>query len=349
MSARQPLISVLAHTGPSWLERCFSVLVLLYSAGGFMNLFMPAGFGLAPGEGIPAMRWVWAFIYLVTILLLRRHCPGFVRVVLREWPITLLVLLVLVSTVWSDVPWLTLRRGIAVAMSCIFGSYLAMRYSFREQLRLLAWVAWISIVFSFIFHALGLGRSLDNLPGVWFGIFVQKNSLGTIMAVSAVVFFLLQKTDPDKAMAARAGLVLSGILLFLSHSMAALISLLALLASIPVIRSLLEGSRRAVKAIAIAAIVATVVIYSIATHFEAFTGAAGRDLTLTGRLPLWVFCGIQGLHKPWLGYGYDAFWLGLEGPSLPVSLLMQWNAPSAHNGLMPVSYTHLTLPTICSV
>jgi exopolysaccharide production protein ExoQ len=324
------------RTDPSWRERCFSVMVLLLSAGGFMNLFMPKDFGLDPGEGMPAMRWIWAFIYLVTILLLREHCPGFVRVVLREWPITLLVLLVLASTVWSDVPGLTLRRGLAVAMSCIFGVYLAMRYPFREQLRLLVWVAWISIIFSFLFQAIGLGRSVDNLPGVWFGIFIQKNSLGTMMAISALVFLLIQKIDPDQATSARAGFALSGILLLLSHSMTALISLIALLVSIPLIRSLLKSPRKALKATTVAAIVATMAIYWIATHFEAATNAMGRDVELTGRVPLWILCGMQGLHKPWLGYGYDSFWLGLKGPSLPVSLLMKWNAPSAHNGLMEV-------------
>ena len=34
----------------------------------------------------------------------------------------------------------------------------------------------------------------------------------------------------------------------------------------------------------------------------------GKDVTLTGRVPLWNYLIQRGMEKPWLGYGYGAFW-----------------------------------------
>jgi O-antigen ligase len=38
--------------------------------------------------------------------------------------------------------------------------------------------------------------------------------------------------------------------------------------------------------------------------------------------------------KPWLGYGYDAFWRGFDGPSAYVWALNPSEPPHSHNGLL---------------
>jgi O-antigen ligase len=59
-----------------------------------------------------------------------------------------------------------------------------------------------------------------------------------------------------------------------------------------------------------------------------------KDVTLTGRLYIWILGTVMALRQPWLGYGYSAFWLGPKGPSARIWVALKWAAPGAHNGLL---------------
>jgi O-antigen ligase len=40
------------------------------------------------------------------------------------------------------------------------------------------------------------------------------------------------------------------------------------------------------------------------------------------------------VKRPWLGYGYAAFWSHDEGYSALIQALVRWKAPNAHNGFL---------------
>ena len=63
---------------------------------------------------------------------------------------------------------------------------------------------------------------------------------------------------------------------------------------------------------------------------------SSEDLrTLTGRKPMWTSLMKMIRRKPWLGYGYNAFWLGSNSPSAEVWLdTKPWKPRNAHNGLL---------------
>lgn len=67
---------------------------------------------------------------------------------------------------------------------------------------------------------------------------------------------------------------------------------------------------------------------------EFVLGVLGRDPTLTGRTGLWAAVLEMIRERPWLGYGYSAFWLGWEGKSAYIWTLYPWGPPHAHNGLL---------------
>ena len=55
--------------------------------------------------------------------------------------------------------------------------------------------------------------------------------------------------------------------------------------------------------------------------------------TITGRTKLWSLLLEMIKKRPWLGYGYGAFWLGNDGPSAEVwRVITWWKPPHAHNG-----------------
>jgi O-antigen ligase len=62
----------------------------------------------------------------------------------------------------------------------------------------------------------------------------------------------------------------------------------------------------------------------------------GRDLTLSGRTALWFAVIAFAIQRPLFGYGYAAFWRGMDGDSAYISLALHWDVPHAHNGWLDV-------------
>jgi exopolysaccharide production protein ExoQ len=62
----------------------------------------------------------------------------------------------------------------------------------------------------------------------------------------------------------------------------------------------------------------------------------GKDMTLTGRTGIWIAVLDSIAKRPLLGYGYQAFWLGLEGESYRVVLTVSWMLAQAQNGFLDI-------------
>jgi exopolysaccharide production protein ExoQ len=62
----------------------------------------------------------------------------------------------------------------------------------------------------------------------------------------------------------------------------------------------------------------------------------GKDASLTGRTGIWSAVIESIAKRPLLGYGYQAFWLGLEGESYRVILAVSWVLAQAQNGFLDV-------------
>src|SRR5438128_2672050 len=119
-------------------EKLFTVFVLLLSTGAFMNLFGNDEPNLSIGAGSLFMQAIWSLIYLITFILLLRNCQGFVALVVRERLLIFLLTLAAVSVVWSDAPWITFRRSVALMGTTLFGVYFTFRFTLADQLKLLS-------------------------------------------------------------------------------------------------------------------------------------------------------------------------------------------------------------------
>jgi exopolysaccharide production protein ExoQ len=318
----------------SW-EKAFVVLVLLISTSAFMNLLGgPEGQIMDPAHGMWFMQAFWACVYLITLRLLLSRCRPFAQMLLRQCPLVLLLGLALVSVFWSVEPAITLRKATALTMSALFGAYLALRYNPRELLRLLAWTCSIIIALSFVFSLFGIGTPVNGLDSGWFGVFVHRNALGRMMVFSTILFAIFSRVYKEQRRRAWLGIVLSLSLLLLSTSKGSIIYVTVLLCFFLLVPRLRGKLPKVIGVMVFAGISATAILYLIITHFETFAAVLGRDPDMTGRLPMWIASALMALQRPWLGYGYGAFWLGTEGPSLGVWRVMSWEAPHAHNGLL---------------
>ena len=314
------------------VEKGFVVLVLILSMGAFQNLSI-AGPIETQNMGMVGMQILWSILYLITLIFYFRNCDRPLQTIFIVSPIIVVVLVAAASTFWSQDQALTLRRSVALILTLVFGVYFASRFSRKDQLRLLAWALSVCIVFSFLFELFELNPS-QGFPG-WYGVFDIKNELGQTMVLSTLVFLFLKKIEPKYKVRANIGFVASVILLILSRAMTATVIFFSLLVLIPYLEwTFRKGKQRVFGGIAFLLVGGMSAGFYILTHLDEVTRLLGKDPALTGRLPLWIVSAIMALQRPWLGYGFNAFWLPNQTYMPRMWQLLSWMPPQAHNGIL---------------
>ncbi|MBV9354345.1 MAG: O-antigen ligase family protein [Chloroflexi bacterium] len=287
--------------------------------------------------GDPLAGAIWALLYALTGLLLLRVPGHRLRFAAHGKLVWSLLLLALVSTLWSAAPDVSLKRGIGLIGAYLFGAYLGTRYQISEWMRLvlisLAICMLGSVAVGLLLPEYGTYVDPDLMRTVWQGLYPGRNALGRIASYAGVVFALYAlEPGPRRLRLAAVGLTLiSIVLLLVSDSRTGLVTLIVLLALVPAFRASKSWAAALGLAIPFAGAIALVTIPDLT---DAVLNLLNRDATLTGRIQLWgILWPLIGDHV-WLGYGYSAFWLGWDGPSAVVWAQTDWFPPSAHNGFM---------------
>src|ERR1700733_7097677 len=92
----------------------FTLAVLFLGTGAFQSLVVDNTNPQAGAEGSPLMKVLWAVVYSVVALRVLSQYHRIVPVVRANKLLLFLVLFAILSTIWSEDPALTLRRGVAV-------------------------------------------------------------------------------------------------------------------------------------------------------------------------------------------------------------------------------------------
>jgi exopolysaccharide production protein ExoQ len=80
---------------------------------------------------------------------------------------------------------------------------------------------------------------------------------------------------------------------------------------------------------------ALIMIYAVAPGV--LLKLIGKDPTLTGRTDIWEEL-LRAINaRPWLGYGYQAFWSKDSEPRYWLQQAVDWAAPSGHNGWLDLA------------
>jgi O-antigen ligase len=273
---------------------------------------------------------------LILLLLLRRPRLVLQRIAAVPW-LALLALLAVASSLWSLDPTMTLRRSIPFALAGLFGVYFAVRFPPSRQLAILrlalVLLALATVVFALFLPAIGL----DHSPGHgadWQGVFTQKNACGRIMVLATAVVLFGERLTLGRL----ASLALFGLVLVMSGSRGAWIIEGALLLLWLLVQIGRRSSPRARFVLAFAAPVAGVCIVTVAVlNSSRLDPIVGRDLTLSGRTAIWRQVVHSIAQRPLLGYGYDAFWRGMQGPSLQIASAVHFVVVHAHNGFLEIA------------
>ncbi len=328
----------------SSLEKVFSVGSLLLFSQGFYAIILGGSIGGDEGDVDSIfLRVTFLGIYLLSFALLAfrwQRTLTFLGTNLWVW---LLLGLAVVSVSWSSIPDIALRKVVSLIGTTLFALYLGSRYSFEQHLKLYGWTFGIAIVFSFIF-ALALPEygisSLDAVSGSWRGIYPHKNGLGESMFASFLTFYFLSIAHKKYQLLFRIFCLLSIVLIVLGQSATSLVSVIFIFAIAQGLNYLSLKSKTSVLLVLLFIIFSALLMFLIAVNFTAFLDANNKDITLTGRTPLWESLWGFIQQKPWFGYGYGSFFSGAHRETDLLWKVHRWNPVHAHNGYIQL-WLHL--------
>lgn len=219
---------------------------------------------------------------------------------------------------------------------------MVMRYSPKEQMRLLFWIVAIAAALSIVFAIAmpSYGIAFTNNQVSWKGILAHKQYLGRMMTIGSVLFLLTAIDSKRYRPIALIGLSLTVALVLLSKSRTSLVILLIAFLMLPLYNIVRHHFKVRVFLIFTMLMLSVMGIMLIVGNLQFIVvDTLGKNLEFNGRLPVWKLIIDKALERPWLGYGYAGFWTSDEalyvlnnswagGENLP------GNRFHAHNGFI---------------
>jgi O-antigen ligase len=317
-----------AVTAPSILERAFVIITgCVFGIDLFRMLGDPNGSGAR-------VAYVPFYLAICAALVLQRSTLA------RNWrrllPILVVVLLPLCTVLWSIDPRATIVRGSQLAGSSLFGIYIATRFGLTRGVQFLAIsyciVAVVCVAAVFLWPGFA---TTGGIHGMWRGLYVHKNGLGAAAAAGLILcWYALATARGATRYVLVFGLVMLALLLLGSRSATSLLALAAAAAAAIIVQIGNRLSRYAVGAFLIAAAAIVIVLDMAGIAPVDWLQLVGRDSSLTGRLPIWELSWEAILRRPWLGYGFDAFWANGSAELARISEQLNYSPYYSHSGAL---------------
>jgi len=305
------------------------------------NTPMAGTFGTLMASTVDAARHNGEMVafYAIICLLCVRFYKSIAAAFVENKLITLLPILAIASTAWSQVPTRSLSFGIMALLNTAFAFYLVKRYNHTQQLQLLLAVGVIALLLSFLLVAFYPAAGIDqkeNIENAWEGMFGHKNHCAMIMTYLLTPVFYLKLTTQRQRFLRGLYIVATIFLIAMTTSRTGWILLALSVFFALAIRFLrrMNAKERLFSTISIVAL-AALVAYLVISQAAAIAVILGKDPTLTGRTQIWNAL-LQPIFKnPLLGYGYYAFWIGFQGEAATTALAIgARNLGNAENGIL---------------
>lgn len=320
------------------LETAAAVLVILLFSGALLGQLFGQGEGPDPGA---ILRLVWPPVYLITLVLIMLKPMPVLRLMVRAWPVMTLAGLSVASMAWSIESGISLRRGAGVLMTAVFALWLASRYDWIDLIRLLALSSAILAVGSLIMAVAvpQYGVMAVVHPGAWSGMWVEKNTLGAVMAIAtaATMAATLSTPHPRERWIWAGFVILCVFLVLMSTSRTALMACMIGFLGPLMIMLARQGFVWGLLAVFAGVFGVLGLGLILAIGPGVILEALGRDPTLTGRTDIWIVLIDAIMDRPWTGYGFGAYWEVEFGPVFWVRQSTAWEVPSAHNAWLEIA------------
>lgn len=317
-------------------ENIFAVASLILFSQGFYSLILGTAIGGDEGDiDSSILRFTFLGIYIITFVLLGFRLPRTLAFLKTNLWVLFLIGLTFLSTFWSDLAAGTFKEAVSLLGSSAFAIYLASRYNFEEQLKIYGWSLGIGLIGSFLFAiiipAYGIMPS-----GNWRGIYPHKNGLGQTMFMSFLTFYFLAISAKQYRTICKICCLLSVVIILLAHSATSLISVMFIFTTAQAIKLVSFKSKQQVLAMLLLLILISLSLFLLIINFNTILNVYDRDITLTGRTPLWADLWGFIQQKPWLGYGFGTFFSSGHRETDLIWKVHTWIPPHAHNGFIQI-------------
>lgn len=243
--------------------------------------------------------------------------------------------LVVASIFWSANPVESVKGAIIFSGVTLYAAYLVIRFSLDQIIRMLSVMFTISAFLNLAF-VIALPQFAIDGNGLWTGVFGQKNALGYIAALALPTLIVASRAWRGGRIMFYPAIVVHIILLLGSQSKTMLVAAL-----VPTLSIIFYHAFRGKRTLPGAALVGLIGSGTFAVAFA--TANIGlladwleKDVTLTGRIPLWQNLFTVGLERPIFGHGYRATFGGYFSPIHEVWIQNQWNPSHAHNAVLQI-------------
>ena len=323
------------------LERLTTFVFLLIFAG----VFWPPDGYIAnlhiAHQGASNIYDFTAFVTLAAFLAitLSARWRETLRLMRCAWPVLALVALAFVSAFWSDDPGLVIRRSGTVAISSLFGVYLVGRSDLGELIALLvkvytaAMVASLAVIVAAPSVAIGHNETYVD---AWRGAFSDKNTLGLACALTIItaVYAYYHRFGPRWLCAI--AIVTSLVAFKLAESKTPLVVMVVALYAGIFATMLRRRSGFGLAAGFVLGVVGLAGAALFALDSADILAAIGRDPTFTNRAKIWHYAIAYIARRPWLGYGFGAFWRADGVEANQVWVMIEFKTPHAHNAWLEI-------------
>jgi O-antigen ligase len=287
-------------------------------------------------------RAIALLVLAITSFLIASKIKPILMLSRRNGVFIALVILAMASTIWSQFPAKSLINSLYLAVDTLLAFYLYQRFSPEQLLRLLLIVGSICLTLTIILALFFPQYGIDHAASAsgWQGVYGHKNNCGemTVFFLSAALFVPVEGSIPRLARIAY--VALSGVVIVMAQSVTSFVAA-ALIVVFVLVLGLIGKLEKRSRKIAFLVGMAVVLLLTIGgmAYFTEITLLLGKDPTLTGRTEIWSAVLASIAKHPLIGYGYTAFWGGMNGESINVLLSAGWAVQSAHNGLLEIWLT----------
>jgi exopolysaccharide production protein ExoQ len=230
----------------------------------------------------------------------------------RGWPLLILPIMCLISTIWAPSVNEAIRKGVFMALSGAIAVYAASRLTGRQI---------ITIYFlGEIYGALLTLIAPNPVGGNWTGPFGQKNFLAVHMFILYATSFALTLDRGSNRwirMAAAGFVLVSALIIVMTKSATTLIMMAGATGAFLAHAYLWEPARRIrhmrtliIMVLLLIALTTVLIVFGL-FQLDAATAlldALGKDSTLTGRTFIWDWGHRIMNENPWTGVGANGFW-----------------------------------------
>jgi O-antigen ligase len=324
-------------------------LLVFASGGGFSfetasvnTEFGSVGAGLtATSQSESRVLWFQAYgVYLICGLLATQGLRAIMKGFREHLLMSALVAVALASVFWSQNPRGTLVSSAFLAANVALAFYLLWRFSSNDVMKLMMFVGTVaavgSLILIFLFPQYGTQLRGSYAHGAWQGIWGHKN-----LCAEALTYLLIPgcfvKLSGRYSWVFRMSYFLTLFcIIAMTRSVGGWVICFCTMCSVLLLLQLRRASKKDIVAftLIIVAIVSCLAFLAF-LNLEPLLAAFGKDVTLTGRTVLWHFLFESMLKRPLTGFGYMAFWQGLQGESGNIRLWLNWPGLSyAENGMI---------------